>query len=121
MAIIGCCIMARRSMARCGCVKGDRVGGRRKSIDLLLYGPRLKPSKLRAPVAALSAWRSSSWAGTLACHRQHAENWTFYEIDPEVVRIAQNPRLFRFMSECAPQARVILGDARLTLAGSPEH
>ena len=25
------------------------------------------------------------------------------------------------MSECAPQARVILGDARLTLAGSPEH
>ncbi len=60
-------------------------------------------------------------AGTLACHRQGAEDWTFYEIDPEVVRIARNPQLFRFMSECAPQAKIVLGDARLTLAATPER
>jgi len=59
--------------------------------------------------------------GALACHRKDGENWTFYEIDPEVVRIAQDPKLFRFMPECAPQAHVVLGDARLTLAvaGAP--
>jgi hypothetical protein len=56
--------------------------------------------------------------GALACHRKDDEMWTFYEIDPEIVSIAQNPKLFRFMSECAPQAPVVLGDARLTFAGA---
>ena len=56
--------------------------------------------------------------GALACHRKDGEIWTFYEIDPEVVRIAQDPKLFRFMPECAPQAPVVLGDARLTLVNA---
>jgi hypothetical protein len=56
--------------------------------------------------------------GALACHREDGESWTFYEIDPEVVRIAQDNRLFRYMSECAPQSPVVLGDARLTLANA---
>ena len=55
-------------------------------------------------------------SGSLACHRQRGESWTFYEIDPEVVRIAKDPRLFRFLSSCAPDASIVLGDARLTLA-----
>jgi hypothetical protein len=57
-------------------------------------------------------------AGTLACHRKDPEHWTFYEIDPEVIQIARNPRMFRFLSECAPSASIVLGDARLTLAAS---
>ena len=28
---------------------------------------------------------------TLACHRKAGEHWTFYEIDPEVIRIARDP------------------------------
>jgi hypothetical protein len=56
-------------------------------------------------------------AGSLACHRKPDEQWTFFEIDPEVVRIARDPKLFRFLSECAPQSPVVLGDARLTLVG----
>jgi hypothetical protein len=55
-------------------------------------------------------------SGSLACHAQPGENWTFFEIDPAVAAIARDPRFFRFMQECAPQAPVILGDARLTLA-----
>ncbi|MCC6889937.1 MAG: fused MFS/spermidine synthase [Hyphomicrobiales bacterium] len=55
-------------------------------------------------------------SGSLACHRREGESWTFFEIDPEVVRIAGNPRLFTFLSSCAPDARIVLGDARLTLA-----
>jgi spermidine synthase len=57
-------------------------------------------------------------AGSLACHRKDPEDWTFYEIDPQVVRIARDPRMFRFLSECAPSAPIVLGDARLTLAAS---
>jgi hypothetical protein len=54
-------------------------------------------------------------AGSLACYRQEQEHWTFYEIDPTVVRIARDPRMFRFLSVCAPSVPVVLGDARLTL------
>ena len=60
-------------------------------------------------------------AGSLGCYRKRAENWTFYEIDPQVVRIARDPHLFRFLSDCAPSAAIVLGDARLTLAASPSR
>ena len=49
------------------------------------------------------------------------ESWTFFEIDPEVVRLARDPSLFRFLSACAPSAPIVLGDARLTLAASPQQ
>lgn len=57
--------------------------------------------------------------GSLACHAADREDWTFLEIDPEVVRIARDPALFRFLSVCAPDTRIVLGDARLTLADEP--
>jgi hypothetical protein len=60
-------------------------------------------------------------AGNLACHRVAGENWTFFEIDPEVVRLARDPNRFRFLSECAPAADIVLGDARLTLTASAQH
>jgi hypothetical protein len=59
--------------------------------------------------------------GTLACHRKGAEHWTFFEIDPEVIRIARNPDRFEFLSRCAPEAPVIVGDARLTLDASTDR
>lgn len=58
--------------------------------------------------------------GSLACHGRPQDRWTYFEIDPVVVQIAADPRLFRFLSECAPQARMVLGDARLTLAKQPQ-
>jgi hypothetical protein len=60
-------------------------------------------------------------AGSMACHRHEGETWTFFEIDPEVVRLARDPNLFHFLSSCAPNAPVVLGDARLTLAASPQQ
>lgn len=56
-------------------------------------------------------------AGSLACHARPGEAWTFFEIDPVIARIASDPARFRFLSECAPDAAVVQGDARLTLAG----
>jgi hypothetical protein len=53
-------------------------------------------------------------AGSLACHAAAGERWTFFEIDPLVAKLARDR--FRFLGECAPDAAVVLGDARLTLA-----
>jgi hypothetical protein len=58
--------------------------------------------------------------GSLACHSRGHEEWTFFEIDQDVVRIARDPRFFNFLSSCAPVLPVVLGDARLTLAASPQ-
>jgi hypothetical protein len=59
--------------------------------------------------------------GSLACHRRDGEIWTFFEIDPEVVRIARDAKLFRLLSACAPDLPVVLGDARITLAALPQR
>lgn len=59
--------------------------------------------------------------GSLACYREGRENWTFFEIDPEVVRLARDPQRFRFLSSCAPDMPIVLGDARLTLAESNQQ
>lgn len=54
--------------------------------------------------------------GSLSCYAKTGENWTYFEIDPAVIRIAQDRSKFRFISDCAPDTRIVLGDARLTLA-----
>ena len=59
--------------------------------------------------------------GSLACYGRPGERWTFYEIDPVVARIAGDPDYFTFLRDCPPELRLVLGDARLTLARSPDH
>lgn len=54
--------------------------------------------------------------GSLACHAKPGERWTYFEIDPVVIRLAQDRSKFSFLHECAPGAAIVLGDARLTLA-----
>ena len=57
-------------------------------------------------------------AGELLAYRQPEQDWTFYEIDPEVERIARNPALFTYLRDCGSWCHVELGDARLSLARS---
>jgi len=59
-------------------------------------------------------------AGAMACYMQPGESLTYYEIDPSVSRIAANPHYFTFLEQCAPNAQVILGDARLKLHDAPD-
>lgn len=54
-------------------------------------------------------------AGTLACYARPQQSWTFYEIDPVVADIAQNSRHFTFLARCQPDARIVIGDARISL------
>ena len=58
-------------------------------------------------------------AGSMACHSRRDEAWQFYEIDPVVVKIAKDASRFTFLSRCRPNADIVLGDARLTLAKAP--
>ena len=60
-------------------------------------------------------------AGALAAYQSPGGQFTFYEIDPLVERIARDRRYFTYLSNCAPQARVVLGDARLSLLEAPDH
>ena len=59
-------------------------------------------------------------AGTLACYRAPGRAWTFYEIDPVVVQLARDTRYFTYLSECAPDAKIVVGDGRLTVAREPD-
>jgi spermidine synthase len=70
------------------------------------------PTKERIAVVGLGA-------GCLAGYAQPEQQWTYYEIDPAVERIARDPRYFTFLTDCAPQTNVIIGDARLSLAKAP--
>ncbi len=52
--------------------------------------------------------------GTLACYAQPGQRWRFYEIDPAMAALTR-ARRFTFVADCAPQATIVLGDARLSL------
>jgi spermidine synthase len=50
--------------------------------------------------------------GSATCHGRAGDTWDLYEIDPGVVAMARDPRLFSFLARCAPGAPVIVGDGR---------
>lgn len=55
-------------------------------------------------------------AGSLAAYAKDHEHWTFYEIDPAVIRVARDPRYFTFLADSrAAQIDILEGDARLRL------
>lgn len=59
-------------------------------------------------------------AGTIGTYAAQGQEWDFYDIDPNIVRIASDPRYFTFLSDCTKASyRVILGDARLRLREAP--
>ncbi len=57
--------------------------------------------------------------GAHACNGVNGDRWTYFEIDPVVIKIAKNSNQFGFLSNCAPAANIIPGDARLKLAEQP--
>ena len=54
--------------------------------------------------------------GAIAAYARPGERWDYYEIDPVVIGIAEDPRLFTFLRGCAQApVQLIPGDARLRL------
>jgi spermidine synthase len=57
--------------------------------------------------------------GAIAGYARPGQQWDFFEIDPAVERIARTPAYFTFLERCAAACKVIIGDARLSLARAP--
>ncbi len=76
----------------------------------LLHHPRRgtseRPMPLRVGVIGLGA-------GTLATYGRKGDYYCFYEINPEVERLARH--WFTFLKDCAADEKVVLGDARIQL------
>lgn len=79
----------------------------------MLNAPRLYGPEASIGVVGLGT-------GTLACYRRPRQYWQFFEIDPLVIEIARERKIFSFLEKCAPDVPITLGDARLTLAAVPE-
>jgi hypothetical protein len=57
--------------------------------------------------------------GSLAGYGRPGQEFTFFEIDPAVDRIARNPAYFHYLEDCRARWRVVQGDARLSLTREP--
>jgi hypothetical protein len=58
--------------------------------------------------------------GALSCYSRPGQDWHYYEIDQKVVDIALDPTLFTFMTDCAKDGKIHLGDARIVLQGQKD-
>lgn len=112
-------------------VHGNTIHGRQRvlpvrSCEPLTYfhrsGPlgrifrvfEFQPGKGRIGVTGLGC-------GAIAGYARPGQEWDYYEIDPAVIRIASDPKLFTFIHGCAPvPVRIIEGDARLRLREAAE-
>jgi hypothetical protein len=74
---------------------------------------RLAPAPIRMAVVGLGS-------GSLACRTRPEDTLDYYEIDPVIIPIARNPRLFSYLSSCRPDVTIKLGDARLTMEETPD-
>jgi spermidine synthase len=59
--------------------------------------------------------------GTIASYLAPGDKMTYFEIDPTVVKFAQDPSLFTFLSQSKGTINVVVGDGRRTLAESDQR
>lgn len=69
----------------------------------------------RQPVAVVGLG-----VGSLAAYGEPGQPFTFFEIDPAVEQIARNANFFTYLADSRADCRVVLGDARLSLAREPD-
>ncbi len=81
------------------------------------FGQMLTAFRARRKIDLIGAIGLGS--GSMACHLLPGEHIRFFEIDPTVVTLATTE--FSFLKNCAPDAPIVLGDARLTLSKEPEN
>ena len=58
-------------------------------------------------------------AGAVAAYGRKGQTIDFFELDPEVYRIAD--KYFTYLKNCAASVNFIFGDARISVGGKPEH
>jgi hypothetical protein len=64
----------------------------------------------RAPLAAVGMGM-----GTVQCYAQPDQHYDYFEIDPVVKRIATDPALFSYLTDCPGSYSIYLGDGRVEI------
>lgn len=59
--------------------------------------------------------------GSQAAYGEKGDQFTFFEIDPVIARVAKDDRYFTYLKDTKAQWRVVLGDARLSIQQSPAN
>lgn len=59
--------------------------------------------------------------GTLAWYGRKWQHFDFFEIDPKVIELAENPRYFTYLTNTAASWKNIAGDARINLQFVPDN
>lgn len=59
--------------------------------------------------------------GAMACYAKAGQEFDLYEIDPLVVKLAQDTNYFRYLSDCPGKYNVIIGDGRLELNNAADN
>ena len=57
--------------------------------------------------------------GACSTYFKEGESITFYELDPSIVKIAQNS--FTYLADCPANVEMVAGDARIQLEQAPDH
>lgn len=57
--------------------------------------------------------------GAMLAYSKPGQEFTYYEIDPEIIKIAQNPDHFAFLSAFKDRCRIVCGDGRRMLEQAP--
>lgn len=92
---------------------------------LVYYAPETPIGQVfvdgRRRKAALRIGAVGLGTGAVAAYVRPTDHLTFFEIDPQVIRISTDPKHFSYTTECAKGVvDYRLGDARLTLAKEPQ-
>lgn len=58
--------------------------------------------------------------GSIACYVKPGRSYTFYEIDPLIIKVAEDPHWFTFLSGCGSPYEIRQGDGRLEIAKTPD-
>jgi SAM-dependent methyltransferase len=74
------------------------------------------PSASRRKVAVIGLG-----AGGLSAYARRGEEWTFYEIDPDIARLARDSRYFTYLQDTPAKVNVVLGDGRLSMLKAPQN
>jgi spermidine synthase len=57
--------------------------------------------------------------GSMAAYGEEGDFFSYYELDPGIVRVATDTTYFTFLADSRAEGRVILGDARVSLERAP--
>ena len=102
-------------------MSGNTMHGRQynnKDIAMTYYKPVQNILKTIAKPMNIIAVGLGS--GTIACLKKPNDTIDFVDINPEMIKIAKDPKFFTYLQSCPP-GKIILNDGRLALRNLPNN